>query len=83
VAGLDNSNLALQTRLNGEVVQKQSTSDLIFDCPAIVRWVSNWVTLVPGDVIYTGTPGQTRKMSHGDVVEVEIEGVGVLRNPVQ
>jgi 2-keto-4-pentenoate hydratase/2-oxohepta-3-ene-1,7-dioic acid hydratase in catechol pathway len=83
VAGLDNGNLALQTRLNGEVVQKQSTSDLIFDCPAIVRFVSNWVTLVPGDIIYTGTPGQTRKMSHGDVVEVEIEGIGVLRNPVQ
>ena len=80
--GLDYGNLLLQTRLNGEVVQRQFTSDLIVDCPAIVKWVSGWVTLLPGDVIYTGTPGSTRRLSPGDVVEVEIEGVGVLRNPV-
>jgi 2-keto-4-pentenoate hydratase/2-oxohepta-3-ene-1,7-dioic acid hydratase in catechol pathway len=82
VTGLDYSNLALQTRLNGEVVQKQTTGDLIFDCPAIVRRISGWVTLLPGDLIYTGTPGSTRKLSVGDVVEVEIEGIGILRNPV-
>jgi 2-keto-4-pentenoate hydratase/2-oxohepta-3-ene-1,7-dioic acid hydratase in catechol pathway len=82
VTGLDYGNLMLETRLNGEVVQKQSTADLTFDCPAIVQWVSRWVTLVPGDVIYTGTPGSTRAMHAGDVVEVEIEGIGVLRNPV-
>ena len=82
VTGIDYSNLLLQTRLNGEVVQKQYTSDLIFDCPAIVSWISGWVTLLPGDIIYTGTPGSTRKISPGDVVEVEIENVGVLRNPV-
>jgi 2-keto-4-pentenoate hydratase/2-oxohepta-3-ene-1,7-dioic acid hydratase in catechol pathway len=82
VTGIDYSNLLLQTRLNGEVVQKQYTADLIFDCPAIVSWVSGWVTLMPGDIIYTGTPGSTRKMSPGDVVEVEIEGIGLLRNPV-
>jgi 2-keto-4-pentenoate hydratase/2-oxohepta-3-ene-1,7-dioic acid hydratase in catechol pathway len=82
VAGLDYSNLLLETRLNGEVVQKQYTSDLMFDCPAIVSWVSKWVTLLPGDIIYTGTPGSTKKMSAGDVVEVEIEGIGLLRNPV-
>jgi 2-keto-4-pentenoate hydratase/2-oxohepta-3-ene-1,7-dioic acid hydratase in catechol pathway len=81
--GLDYGNLQLETRLNGEVVQKQSTSDLIFDCPAIVEWVSGWVTLLPGDLIYTGTPGSTRKLSAGDVVEVQIEGIGVLRNPVR
>lgn len=81
--GIDYGNLLLQTRLNGEVVQKQSTSDLIFDCPGIVSWVSGWVTLMPGDIIYTGTPGSTRKLSPGDVVEVEIEGIGVLRNPVE
>jgi 2-keto-4-pentenoate hydratase/2-oxohepta-3-ene-1,7-dioic acid hydratase in catechol pathway len=81
-AGMDYGNLLLQTRLNGEVVQKQYTSDLIFDCPSIVSWVSGWVTLMPGDIIYTGTPGATRKLSPGDVVEVEIEGIGVLRNPV-
>jgi 2-keto-4-pentenoate hydratase/2-oxohepta-3-ene-1,7-dioic acid hydratase in catechol pathway len=82
VTDLDYGNLMLETRLNGEVVQKQSTADLTFDCPAIVRWVSRWVTLLPGDVIYTGTPGSTRAMRRGDVVEVDIEGIGVLRNPV-
>jgi 2-keto-4-pentenoate hydratase/2-oxohepta-3-ene-1,7-dioic acid hydratase in catechol pathway len=82
VTGLDYGNLLLQTRLNGEVVQKQFTADLIFDCPAIVEWVSGWVTLLPGDIIYTGTPGSTRKLSPGDVVEVEIENIGTLRNTV-
>jgi 2-keto-4-pentenoate hydratase/2-oxohepta-3-ene-1,7-dioic acid hydratase in catechol pathway len=82
VTGIDYSNLLLQTRLNGEVVQKQFTSDLIFDYPSIVSWVSGWVTLLPGDIIYTGTPGSTRKLSPGDVVEVEIESIGVLSNPV-
>jgi 2-keto-4-pentenoate hydratase/2-oxohepta-3-ene-1,7-dioic acid hydratase in catechol pathway len=55
---------------------------LTFDCQAIVSWVSRWVTLLPGDAIYTGTPGSTRAMRASDVVEVEIEGIGVLRNPV-
>jgi 2-keto-4-pentenoate hydratase/2-oxohepta-3-ene-1,7-dioic acid hydratase in catechol pathway len=82
LADADYGNLLLQTRINGEVVQKQSTSDLIFDCPAIVSFVSGWVTLMPGDVIYTGTPGSTRRMKAGDVVEVEIEKIGELRNPV-
>jgi 2-keto-4-pentenoate hydratase/2-oxohepta-3-ene-1,7-dioic acid hydratase in catechol pathway len=82
VRGLDHGKLLLQTRLNGQVVQKQFTSDLIFDCPTIVAHVSRFVTLMPGDLIYTGTPGETKKMSPGDVVEVELEGVGVLRNRV-
>jgi 2-keto-4-pentenoate hydratase/2-oxohepta-3-ene-1,7-dioic acid hydratase in catechol pathway len=80
--GIDYSRLLLQTRLNGEVVQRQYTSDLIFDCPALVSWVSTWVTLLPGDVIYTGTPGSTRRMAPGDTLEVEIESIGTLRNPV-
>jgi 2-keto-4-pentenoate hydratase/2-oxohepta-3-ene-1,7-dioic acid hydratase in catechol pathway len=80
--GLDHDNLLLRTRLNGETVQEQWTSDLIFDCAGIVSWISGWVTLMPGDVIYTGTPGETKRMAPGDVVEVEIEGVGTLRNPV-
>jgi len=82
VTGLDYGNLLLQTRLNGEIVQSQYTADLIFDCPAIVEWVSGWITLMPGDAIYTGTPGITRKLVAGDVVVVEIEGIGILRNPV-
>jgi 2-keto-4-pentenoate hydratase/2-oxohepta-3-ene-1,7-dioic acid hydratase in catechol pathway len=80
--GLDYGNLLLQTRLNGNVVQKQFTSDLIFDGPAIVSWISQYVTLTPGDVIYTGTPGHTSRMNEGDVVEVDIEGIGVLRNRI-
>jgi 2-keto-4-pentenoate hydratase/2-oxohepta-3-ene-1,7-dioic acid hydratase in catechol pathway len=82
VKGIDYGNLLLQTRLNGEVVQKQYTADLIFDCATILSWISGWVTLLPGDIIYTGTPGSTRKLSSGDVVEVELEGVGTLRNPI-
>ena len=82
VTGIDYGNLLLQTRLNGQVVQKQFTSDLLFDCPTIVSWISQTVTLQPGDLIYTGTPGSTRKMNPGDVVEVDIEGIGVLRNTV-
>ena len=82
LASIDFSNLLLQTRINAETVQKQHTSDLMFDCPSIVKYVSQWVTLHPGDVIYTGTPGNTKKMNPGDTVEVEIEGIGVLRNRV-
>ena len=82
VRGLDYGNLKLQTRLNGQVVQEQSTSDLLFDAQAIVTFASRYVTLTPGDLIYTGTPGATKPMKNGDVVEVEIEGIGVLRNRV-
>ena len=82
VTGVDYSKLLLQTRINGETVQKQYTSDLIFDIPAVLSWISQWVTLLPGDLVYTGTPGNTRRMSPGDVVEVELEHAGVLRNPV-
>ncbi len=82
VRGLNFGNLALQTRLNGEVVQQQGTDDLLFDGPTVVSFISRFVTLTPGDLVYTGTPGSTRKMKPGDVVEVDIEGIGVLRNPV-
>jgi 2-keto-4-pentenoate hydratase/2-oxohepta-3-ene-1,7-dioic acid hydratase in catechol pathway len=82
VTGLNYGDLGLETRLNGEVVQSQRTSDLIFDVPEVVRFISQWVTLVPGDIIYTGTPGETRRMKTGDVVEVAIEGIGTLSNPV-
>jgi 2-keto-4-pentenoate hydratase/2-oxohepta-3-ene-1,7-dioic acid hydratase in catechol pathway len=82
VTGLDPDRLQLSTRVNGEVVQQQSTSDLLFDCAAVVSFVSRFVTLAPGDLIFTGTPGHTRALRPGDRVEVELEGVGVLRNPV-
>jgi 2-keto-4-pentenoate hydratase/2-oxohepta-3-ene-1,7-dioic acid hydratase in catechol pathway len=83
VRGADYDKALLQTRLNGEVVQKQLTSDLLFDCPAIVSYISKFVTLEAGDVIYTGTPGATKKMSAGDSVEVEIDGIGLLKNPIK
>jgi len=82
VTGLDYNDLLLQTRVNGEVRQSARTRDLIFNVEEIVSYVSRYVTLYPGDVIYTGTPGTTRAMDPGDVVEVELEGVGILRNPV-
>ena len=82
VRGLTYGDLLLEARLNGETGQSQRTSDLLFNVPTIVSYISQYVTLLPGDVIFTGTPGSTKGMRPGDTVEVEIEGVGVLRNPV-
>jgi len=82
VTGLNHNDLLLQTRVNGKVLQKQRTSDLLFDVEDIVSYISQFVTLMPGDVIYTGTPGSTSAMKPGDVVEIEIEGIGVLRNKI-
>jgi 2-keto-4-pentenoate hydratase/2-oxohepta-3-ene-1,7-dioic acid hydratase in catechol pathway len=82
VTGVNYGDLLLQTRLNGTVMQSQRTKDLIFDVPTIVSYISQFVTLEPGDVIYTGTPGATKPMKPGDVVEIEIEGIGILRNRV-
>ena len=83
VKGLNYGDLLLETRVNGKVLQSQRTKDLIHDVPAIIAYVSRFVTLEPGDVIYTGTPGTTSAMKPGDVVEIEIEGIGVLRNRVE
>ncbi len=81
--------LKLQTRLNGQVVQDASTSDLVFDVATLVSLLSEAFTLEAGDIIVTGTPagvGLARKpplwMKAGDVCEVELEGLGILRNPV-
>ena len=82
VTEIDYADLLLTTRVNGVVMQQQRTSDLIFDVPTVIGFISRYVTLTPGDVIYTGTPGNTQRMQPGDVVEVEIEGIGTLRNPV-
>jgi 2-keto-4-pentenoate hydratase/2-oxohepta-3-ene-1,7-dioic acid hydratase in catechol pathway len=80
--GLNYNDLLVQGRLNGEVVQSQRTKDLIFAVDMVVSYVSRFVTLFPGDIIYTGTPGTTKAMKPGDVFEVDIEGVGILRNRV-
>lgn len=82
VTGLDYDDLLLQGRLNGETGQKQRTSDLIHNSAAIVSFISQTVTLEPGDLIFTGTPGSTQSIKSGDVVEIELEGVGILSNPV-
>jgi len=82
VGGIDYGNLWLTLRLNGEVRQRQNTRDLIFSVPKVVSFVSRHVALEPGDLIYTGTPGKTSPIKPGDVVEVELEKVGVLKNPV-
>lgn len=81
-SGLNYDDLLLQTRANGQVVQKERTSQLAHGVAALVSHASQHVTLEPGDLIFTGTPGQTTALKPGDVVEVEIEGVGVLRNEV-
>ena len=82
VTGVNYDDLLLETRLNGTVVQSQRTKDLIFSVAEIVSYISRYVTLEPGDVIYSGTPGTTQQMKGGDVVEVVLEHVGTLRNPV-
>jgi len=78
--GLNYDNLLVQTRINGEVRQSERTSNLVFNTSAIISYISKYVTLQPGDLIFTGTPGETKAIKPGDVVEVEVEGVGVLRN---
>jgi 2-keto-4-pentenoate hydratase/2-oxohepta-3-ene-1,7-dioic acid hydratase in catechol pathway len=80
VTGLNYNDLLLQTRLNGEVVQSERTKDLIFNVDTLVSYLSRYMTLLPGDVIFTGTPQTTRAFKEGDVIEVDIEGIGVLRN---
>jgi 2-keto-4-pentenoate hydratase/2-oxohepta-3-ene-1,7-dioic acid hydratase in catechol pathway len=80
--GLDYDNLQLETRINGKVAQSQTTSDLIFPVATIISFISQAITLEPGDVVYTGTPGTTTALKAGDVVEIEIEGIGLLKNSV-
>jgi 2-keto-4-pentenoate hydratase/2-oxohepta-3-ene-1,7-dioic acid hydratase in catechol pathway len=70
-------------RLNGELKQEERTGNLIHGVARIVSFISRHVTLEPGDLIFTGTTGTTSAIKPGDVVEVEVEGVGVLRNPVR
>jgi len=82
VTGLNYDKLQLQLRLNGEVKQDESTAMLIHNVSSLVSFISQYTTLHPGDMIFTGTSGTTTAMKPGDVVEVELEGVGILRNTV-
>lgn len=82
VTGLAHDAIELRTVVNGAEVQHATTDELIIDIPGIVSLVSHHLTLVAGDVIYTGTPGSPQPLAPGDVVEVEITGAGTLRNRV-
>ena len=79
---IDPSNVAVETRLNGEVKQKGNTADMAFPVAFLIRYISEIMTLYPGDLIATGTPAGVSRMNHGDTVEVEVAGIGVLRNRV-
>lgn len=79
---LDLSDLEISTRVNGEVRQRGRTSDMIFPPPLLVAYVSRVMTLLPGDVILTGTPSGVGPLSEGDRVEVEVEEIGALANEV-
>lgn len=83
VSGIDGGNLRLRTRLNGEVKQDARTSEMIYSIPFLISYISKVMTLNPGDVIATGTPGGSAPMRPGDTVEVEIEGIGILRSTVK
>jgi 2-keto-4-pentenoate hydratase/2-oxohepta-3-ene-1,7-dioic acid hydratase in catechol pathway len=80
---VDRDALAVITRVNGEVRQEAPASDMVFDIPHLVAYVSAIMTLEPGDLIATGTPDGVGPLEAGDVVEVEVTGVGTVRNPVR
>lgn len=79
---LDVADISVVCRVNGEVKQQGRTSQMVFPVDNLIRYISNMMTLNPGDVIATGTPSGVSKMVTGDVCEVEIEGIGILRNIV-
>jgi len=79
---LDPTRLRIQTRVNGAIKQDGNTADMIFKCDVIIEFITQVMTLLPGDVILTGTPAGVGPLNAGDTVEVEIEGIGILRNVV-
>jgi 2-keto-4-pentenoate hydratase/2-oxohepta-3-ene-1,7-dioic acid hydratase in catechol pathway len=80
---LDPSGLRIETRLNGETRQSSDTSEMTHSPAKLIAYISETMTLLPGDVIATGTPEGIGPMQEGDAVEVEIEGIGILRNYIQ
>jgi 2-keto-4-pentenoate hydratase/2-oxohepta-3-ene-1,7-dioic acid hydratase in catechol pathway len=81
-AGLDPCDLRITTWQNGEIKQQSSTADMVFDVPTLISFVSRVMTLVPGDLIATGTPSGVGPLANGDEIVVEIQGIGRLRNVV-
>jgi 2-keto-4-pentenoate hydratase/2-oxohepta-3-ene-1,7-dioic acid hydratase in catechol pathway len=82
LAKVDLAKLSVTTRVNGQVRQQSGADDMVFDIPALIAHVSGIMTLEPGDLIATGTPSGVGPLSDGDVVEIEVGGVGKLSNPV-
>ena len=80
---VDPGNVAVETRLNGEVKQKGNTADMAFPVSFLIRYISEIMTLYPGDLIATGTPAGVSRMKPGDIVEVEVAGIGILQNRVR
>jgi 2-keto-4-pentenoate hydratase/2-oxohepta-3-ene-1,7-dioic acid hydratase in catechol pathway len=83
VTDLDPSRLVLKTYLNGELKQHDNTQNCVFSIQQVLSYISSYMTLLPGDIVATGTPGGIAPMKPGDTVEVEIEAIGRLRNRVQ
>jgi 2-keto-4-pentenoate hydratase/2-oxohepta-3-ene-1,7-dioic acid hydratase in catechol pathway len=81
-AGLDVSDVRIRSYLNGQCKQDSTTAHLIFSVPELVSFISHVMTLIPGDIIATGTPAGVGPMKPGDIIEIEIEGIGRLRNRV-
>ena len=82
IGGLDWRRLEVVARVNGRERQRGKTSDMVFSIPVLLAYISGVMTLEPGDLVATGTPAGVGPLAHGDVVEVEVSGVGILRNPV-
>jgi 2-keto-4-pentenoate hydratase/2-oxohepta-3-ene-1,7-dioic acid hydratase in catechol pathway len=79
---VDPTDAIVETRLNGEVVQHASTSDMVYGVAELIEYVTTFMTLLPGDALLTGTPEGVGPVTGGDVVDVEVDGIGVLRSPV-
>ncbi len=82
VTDINPDSVQVTTRVNGEVKQNGNTADMAFPVSFLIRYISGIMTLNPGDLIATGTPAGVSRMKHGDVVEVEVERVGILKNSV-
>lgn len=82
VSDIDPAGVTVSTRVNGELKQHGNTADMAFPVSYLVRYISAIMTLYPGDLIATGTPAGVSRLKHGDTVEVEVQGIGILRNKV-
>ncbi len=81
--GVDYNNLLLTTRLNGKIVQQENTKNMIHKPAKVVSYLSQYFTLMPGDLIFMGTPGRTQALNNGDMVSVSIDQVGTVNNKIK